>query len=75
LFIARTGLHASEVANLHLNDVDLETGIISVIHGKGRKNRKVGICAELMDVLEKYLQVRLKNLVALNSSSVLRAPQ
>ena len=60
LFIARTGLRASEVANLHLNDVDLETGIISVIHGKGRKNRKVGICAELMDVLEKYLQVRLE---------------
>ncbi|MEY3370312.1 MAG: hypothetical protein RLZZ361_982 [Cyanobacteriota bacterium] len=60
LFIARTGLRASEVANLNLNDVDLESGIISVIQGKGRKNRKVGICSELMGILERYLQVRLE---------------
>lgn len=60
IFIARTGLRASEVANLTLNDVDLETGIISVIHGKGRKNRKVGISAELKLILEEYLRVRIE---------------
>jgi site-specific recombinase XerD len=60
LFIARTGLRASEVANLNLNDIDLETGVVSVIHGKGRKNRKVGIGAGLKGSLEEYLRVRLE---------------
>lgn len=60
LFIARTGLRASEVANLNLHDVNLESGIISVIHGKGRKNRKVGVCTELKLLLEEYLRVRLE---------------
>jgi integrase/recombinase XerD len=58
LFIARSGLRASEVANLSLNDINLETCIITIINGKGRKNRKVGICSELKLVLEEYLCVR-----------------
>jgi site-specific recombinase XerD len=60
LLIARSGLRASEVANLNHRDVDLEAGIISVIHGKGRKNRKVGICADLKLVLEGYLEEKFK---------------
>lgn len=60
LFITRTGLRASEVASLSLNDVDLEAGIISVIQGKGRKDRKVGICKELQEILESYSRVRLE---------------
>lgn len=60
LFMARTGLRASEVGNLTLKDVNLDSGVIDVILGKGRKSRKVGICKDLKPVLEEYLKARLK---------------
>jgi integrase len=59
-FIANTGLRAFEVANLTLNDIDLESKIIKVINGKGRKNRKVGITKDLYESLIKYKESRLK---------------
>ena len=53
-----TGLRASELCNLRLNDVDLEKRKIFVYLGKGYKNRCVGICSRLHSCLEEYLKVR-----------------
>jgi integrase/recombinase XerD len=60
LFIANTGLRAFEVANLNLHDVDLESKVIQVINGKGRKSRKVGITKDLYGTLVEYKEKRLK---------------
>jgi len=59
LFIANTGLRASEVANLRLKDIDLEAKLIHVICGKGRKNRRVGINKQNYEILCEYLKERL----------------
>ena len=60
LFIAQAGLRAFEVANLTLKDIDLETKVIYVINGKGRKNRRVGICSDLLKILFDYQKERLR---------------
>ncbi len=58
LFITNTGLRASEVANLKLQDVDFEAKLIHVICGKGRKNRRVGMNKQNYEVLSEYLKLR-----------------
>ena len=54
------GLRGSELCNLRMQDIDLSTGKIFVHLGKGRKSRYVGICKNLKDYLEDYLEVRAK---------------
>ena len=51
-----TGLRVSELANLTLRDVDLESRMIKVRLGKGNKDRAVGISEELFQVLCRYLE-------------------
>ncbi len=58
--IGLTGLRASELCNLRLQDVDLINKKIFVYLGKGKKNRVVGICNRLYEYLSEYLKVRLK---------------
>ena len=57
-FIAYTGLRAKEVADLKLERVDLDAGIVHVYLGKGNKNRKVGINSDLIELLTAYLKQR-----------------
>ena len=58
--IGFTGLRASELCNLRLQDVDLENKKLFVYLGKGKKNRYVGISNRLYEILVEYLKVRPK---------------
>lgn len=55
------GLRVSEVCNLKIKDVSLEERVIAVRHGKGRKDRQLGIRKELLELLTSYLQSREQN--------------
>lgn len=54
VMMANTGLRVKECANLTLNDVDLEKGIVSVIEGKGGKDRQVPMNDELKRSMKFY---------------------
>lgn len=75
--IGFTGLRASELCNLRMQDVDLVNRKIFVYLGKGNKNRVVGICNRLYDHLIKYLKARpktsIENLFVTISSSTGKA--
>ena len=43
LFLLDTGVRASECVSVRLDDVDWERGRVRVLHGKGQKQRWVGI--------------------------------
>lgn len=58
--IGFTGLRASELCNLRLQDIDLANRKILVYLGKGKKNRFVGINDRLHQILLEYLKVRPK---------------
>jgi integrase/recombinase XerD len=50
-----TGMRVSEVSNLHLKDIDIKSGLISII-GKGDKERTIHICdMEIKNLLKEYL--------------------
>ncbi len=51
------GLRRNEVIQLTLKDVDLKTGYLYVVNGKGHKDRPIGICEEL----DKYFRLWLKH--------------
>lgn len=51
------GLRVTEVCNLAPRDVDLDERVLTVIHGKGGKNRRVGISTALYSYLEEYQRV------------------
>lgn len=59
IFLANTGLRASELCNLQISDIDLETKRVYVRLGKGNKNRTVGLNNETYKQLLKYLKARL----------------
>lgn len=56
VMMVNTGLRVSECANLTLKDVDLQKGIVSVIEGKGGKNRNIPMNAYLISLMEHYKQ-------------------
>jgi len=60
-FLYATGLRASEVRRLRLDDVDLAAGTATVRNGKGAKDRVVPLTASSIAWLEKYLEVRCAN--------------
>lgn len=49
------GLRASEVGNLTLAHLDLESGVLYVIEGKGGKDRPVPVLPPLDGILQRYL--------------------
>ena len=53
-----TGLRASELCNLKIQDIDLIQRKLSVLLGKGKKSRWVGINEQLYNQLIDYLSVR-----------------
>jgi len=61
LLIYDSGLRRSEVANIKLENVDLDRGAIKVM-GKGAKERYVGIGKEVKDALLQYLYMRKDDL-------------
>jgi len=48
------GLRVSEVCNLKISDIDSDRMLIHVDEGKGRKDRKVMLSPDLLDLLREY---------------------
>jgi integrase/recombinase XerC len=58
-FLAATGLRASEVASLTIDDVELnERSGWATVHGKGRKQRRVPVHTRSRRALNEYLEER-----------------
>ncbi len=55
MMLLDTGLRISELANLQMNDLDLNEGIIKVKHAKGNKERLVPIGSVVQKLLWKYI--------------------
>jgi integrase/recombinase XerD len=55
--IEYTGLRISEALNIKLDDIDFENDELTIIKGKGNKQRIVYI-SKVKDVLKEYLKVR-----------------
>jgi integrase/recombinase XerD len=53
-----TGIRAGEVANLLLRDVLWDEQILCIRAGKGRKDRRVPIIGEVLELLQEYLNTR-----------------
>jgi len=56
-----TGLRRAECCALDVADVNLSEGWLLVKSGKGRKSRKVPLCAEVKDALAEWLTFRPAN--------------
>lgn len=56
--MVNTGLRRQEVINLDVDDIDLNTNLITVRHGKGAKDRLVPINKMAREALVQYLSVR-----------------
>ncbi|CAN5550289.1 site-specific tyrosine recombinase XerD [soil metagenome] len=54
-----SGLRVSEAANLRINDVDIDSGIVTTT-GKGSKTRRVPVGASAIEWLRSYLALRRK---------------
>jgi len=54
----RAGLRVSEVAQLELDDVDLQAGTVLVRQGKGRRDRQVYLSADALELLRQCLAQR-----------------
>ncbi len=60
LILAATGLRASELCGINMDDLDLKRGEI-IVNGKGKKQRQVYIdLPEIKEPLEKYFKLRHK---------------
>ncbi len=57
LLLVDTGMRATELCNLLINDLNWVTGHVRVV-GKGKKERLVPISKETIGVVEEYLSVR-----------------
>ncbi len=53
-----TGLRVSELVRLTLDDVDLETQRVRVLHAKGNKQRVVAFSGDCCEELRRYLAIR-----------------
>lgn len=58
VLLYRTGLRISEALDLEVKDVDLDYGTVTVLRGKGKKRRTVGIDPQAQAVLEQWLERR-----------------
>lgn len=54
----RAGLRHSEALGLRPHHVDVDAGVIQVLHGKGDKRRTVGIDSGAGGIIDEWLEVR-----------------
>jgi site-specific recombinase XerD len=59
----QTGIRLSELANLTIDDVDLEQKLLTVRQGKGKKDRQIPLVDEVAKALHNYLRYRNTQLV------------
>jgi integrase/recombinase XerD len=57
-FLFDTGIRKEELVNLTIADINLKTGAVQIIHGKGNKNRTVYLGASARRELIRYLRTR-----------------
>ena len=55
----RLGLRIGEAISINIKDIDFEKQILN-IHGKGRRERKLPLLPDLMDILEQWLIYRTR---------------
>jgi integrase/recombinase XerD len=55
ILFAFAGLRRKEAMNLAMGHLDFENKILHVIDGKGHKNRMIGMCPELIDQLNRWI--------------------
>ncbi len=58
--LLNTGLRLSEMTNLKWNDIDLMTGQVKVVEGKGLKDRILWLDEETLTMLDKWKQRQFK---------------
>ena len=58
--LLNTGLRLSEMTNLKWNDIDLMTGQVKVVEGKGLKDRILWLDEETLTMLGKWKQRQFK---------------
>jgi integrase len=58
LLLLDAGLRASELCGIGVTDVDLDRGVIRVVHAKGRRVRNVPIGARATKALDRYTRAR-----------------
>jgi len=58
LCLLDTGARANELLSLDINHIDLISGQVNILFGKGRKHRTVYISADTRKAVRKYLQLR-----------------
>ena len=58
LFLADSGLRASELCSLNMADIHLLTGAVNVEHGKGNKRRVTYIGQRAKQELRRYLKTK-----------------
>ena len=56
-----TGIRCSELVQLSLEDLDLTTGRLRILHGKGNKQRVAPFASRCRQALQHYLQFRGSN--------------
>jgi len=56
-----TGVRRAELLGLKVDHINLRSGILTVFHGKGDKNREIPLFSETIIALRKWLAVRGKN--------------
>jgi integrase/recombinase XerC len=59
----QTGIRLSELADLHVDDVDLEHRILTVRQGKGKKDRQIPLVDDVLKALRNYLRYRNTELI------------
>src|SRR5687767_6625723 len=59
----QTGIRLSELANLRVDDVDVEHRLLTVRQGKGKKDRQIPLVDEAVKALRNYLRYRNTQLI------------
>ncbi len=54
----RTGLRINEALSLYPKDLELDEGVVRVLHGKGGRSRTVGIDSGATAIIERWLDAR-----------------
>lgn len=62
-FLLNTGLRISELINLRWTDINIQTGKIHIIAGKGEKDRMIWIDQETLEIIRKWRDTQLKKLI------------
>jgi site-specific recombinase XerD len=59
----QTGIRLSELANVRVDDLDLEHRILTVRQGKGKKDRQIPLVEDAVKALRNYLRYRNTELI------------